>query len=222
MPTCCGVGSRHRRCRQSRQGPLVSGHAHITPARVTATSFMLCRLAGTTSTASGMPCRSVSRLRLTPPLPRSVGLGPIFFPGQRGFGHRAIQCQPIPVDPFQIIVFQQAEPPEIGKYPGIDPFPEASNTQQPHMNKSPSCPGHAIASCAAPTGSHPWQPHVKTLGLCLSPPMMLDQWIRSYVFLKARLNSSHSTQTRAKGLAASRHMARAGQFGVNCSLLVYP
>ena len=37
-----------------------------------------------------MPWASVNRLRLTPPLPRSVGLGPVFPPAQGRFGHGAV------------------------------------------------------------------------------------------------------------------------------------
>ena len=67
------------------------------------TIFISWRLAPSMASATGMPFASVSRLRLTPPLARSVGLGPIFFPAQRGFRHGTIERQPIPVDGIERI-----------------------------------------------------------------------------------------------------------------------
>src|SRR6266487_1601070 len=46
--------------------------------------------------AIGTPCPKVRRLRFTPLLPRSVGLGPVFSPAQRGLGHRPIQSRASP------------------------------------------------------------------------------------------------------------------------------
>src|SRR5512135_768050 len=60
----------------------------------------------------GTPCPSVSRLRFTPLLPRSVGLGPVFFPAQWGFGHRPIHREPVPVNPAQLIKLLQSCLPE--------------------------------------------------------------------------------------------------------------
>src|SRR3981081_3299993 len=93
--------------------------------RVDATNFMSCRLAGAPSIASGRPPASVSRLRLTPPLPRSVGLGPVFFPAQWGLGQGAIEGQPIPVNALEFVVFQQAKAPKGSKHTRIDPVPKA-------------------------------------------------------------------------------------------------
>ena len=84
--------------------------------------FRARRFAPATSMANGMPLASVSRLRLVPPLPRSVGWGSVFFPAQRRLGHRAIQSQPAPVDPLEPVVGQQAIAPEVLKDPGIPPF----------------------------------------------------------------------------------------------------
>ena len=56
-----------------------SGRGTTTLSRVSRVSFMSCRLAPATAKPTGTPCPSVSRLRLTPALPRSVGLGPVFF-----------------------------------------------------------------------------------------------------------------------------------------------
>ncbi len=49
------------------------------PAKVLLTSFMSCRLAPSMATAIEIPAASVSRLRLTPCLPRSVGFAPVFL-----------------------------------------------------------------------------------------------------------------------------------------------
>lgn len=46
---------------------------------------------------NGRPCASVSSLRLTPPLPRSVGLAPVFFPWRR-LRQRAIQRHPLEIE----------------------------------------------------------------------------------------------------------------------------
>ena len=50
---------------------------------VARTSFMSWRLAPSTASPTGIPWASVNRLRLTPCLPRSVGLVPV-FPRPRG------------------------------------------------------------------------------------------------------------------------------------------
>src|SRR3954468_4643076 len=62
------------------------------------------RLAPATTTESGVPRASVSRLRLVPHLARSVGLGPVFSPTEGRLAHRPVQRQPRPVDPLQPIV----------------------------------------------------------------------------------------------------------------------
>jgi hypothetical protein len=50
---------------------------------VAGTNFISWRLAPSMCKPIGTPCPSVSRLRLTPSLPRSVGLGWVFFPERR-------------------------------------------------------------------------------------------------------------------------------------------
>ena len=67
----------------------------------------------------GHAAPSVSTLRLTPRLARSVGLGPLFFPPQGGLGHRPIHGLPTPVDPFASVVFHQAHLPQLQKYAGL-------------------------------------------------------------------------------------------------------
>src|SRR5919199_3959969 len=68
---------------------------------VACTSFESCRLAPSIARPIGTPCPSVSRLRLTPLLPRSVGVRPVFFPPERCLRHRSIQTQPGPVNAVQ-------------------------------------------------------------------------------------------------------------------------
>jgi hypothetical protein len=67
-----------------------------------------------------MPLPSVNKLRLVPPLARSVGFGPVFFPPERGFGHRSVHALPTPVDAFQVIVFEQRHRPKTLKNPALD------------------------------------------------------------------------------------------------------
>src|SRR5450756_2094783 len=86
------------------------------------TSLISLRLAPATAKPIGTPCPSVNRLRLTPALPRSVGLGPVFFPAQRGFGHGPVHTQPIPVDPLQVIELCDACLPQVQKDIRLHPF----------------------------------------------------------------------------------------------------
>jgi len=87
---------------------------------------MSWRLAPSTAIAIGMPCASVSRLRLTPPLPRSVGLGPVFFPSQRRLRHCTVHRQPRPINLVKRIERQQPEAPELFEYPRLSPLLESS------------------------------------------------------------------------------------------------
>ena len=82
---------------------------------VARTSFISCRLAPSTAKPMGIPCPSVSRLRLTPRLPRSVGFGPVFFPPERCFRHRAIHAQPVPINPVQFSELLYPSVPELQK-----------------------------------------------------------------------------------------------------------
>src|SRR5512143_3504083 len=72
----------------------------------------------------GMPWASVRRLRLTPRLARSVGLGPLFFPTQRGLGHGAIQGLPTPANLSALVIFDQAHLPQFQKDAGLGPLLE--------------------------------------------------------------------------------------------------
>ena len=89
------------------------------------TSFISWRLAPSTARPTGMPPASVNRLRLTPLLPRSVGLGPVFPPAQRGFGQGPVHAQPTPVQTLQIVIAFQPGPPQLQEHPGGGPFLKA-------------------------------------------------------------------------------------------------
>jgi hypothetical protein len=79
-------------------------------ARVFHTGFMSWRLAPSMAMAiGGMLLVSVSRLRLTPCLPRSVGFGPFFRVGERCLRHRAIHGQSRPVYTLEFVMGR--EPP---------------------------------------------------------------------------------------------------------------
>src|SRR5215210_3698825 len=79
---------------------------------VARTNFISCRLAPSIANPIGTPWPSVSRLRLTPRLPRSVGLRPVFFPAQWRLGHRPVHAQPVPVNALQFVKLLQARLPE--------------------------------------------------------------------------------------------------------------
>src|ERR1035437_4403182 len=92
--------------------------------KVASTILQSCRLAPSMPKPMGTPDASVSRLRLAPSLARSVGLGPLFFPAKRGFGHRAIHRLPRPTDAIQFVIFLQAQRPEPLEHPGGRPLLE--------------------------------------------------------------------------------------------------
>src|SRR5574342_910332 len=82
------------------------------------------RLAASAAKPMGTPCPSHNTLRLAPCLARSVGLGPVFFPAQRGFGHRTVHGLPRPVDSLQFVELHQSPGPQLQKRPGLCPFLE--------------------------------------------------------------------------------------------------
>src|SRR5438067_1547224 len=92
---------------------------------VSRASFMSGRFAPSTANPIGTPSASTSTLRLAPLLPRSVGLGPVFFFSQRGLGHAAVHAQPGPVDAHEVVILQQALLPEGQKDARLDPLLEA-------------------------------------------------------------------------------------------------
>src|SRR3954468_22476049 len=93
--------------------------------RVWRISLWSLRLAPSITTPRGTPRPSVSNERLTPLLPRSVGLRPVFFPTQRRLAHRPVQRQPRPVNAPQHVIGQQPLAPERGKHARLDPFLKA-------------------------------------------------------------------------------------------------
>jgi hypothetical protein len=50
-----------------------------------------------------------------------VGLGPVFFPAQRGFGDRSVHRQPVPVDPVCFIIPLDARLPQREENPSFHP-----------------------------------------------------------------------------------------------------
>src|SRR5919202_87513 len=95
------------------------------PSIVARTSFESCRLAPSTAKPIGTPCPSVSKLRLTPCLPRSVGLRPVFFPPERCLRHRSVHAQPAPVNAVQLIELLDARQPQFLENSGVDPLLKA-------------------------------------------------------------------------------------------------
>src|SRR5215469_5055282 len=86
------------------------------------TSFISWRLAPSIVRPIGKPCPWVSRLRLTPLLPRSVGLGPVFSPTQRSLGHCPIHREPLPVNATQLIKLVESGLPELEEDSRLYPF----------------------------------------------------------------------------------------------------
>lgn len=64
-------------------------------------------------------------LRLVPFLARSVGLGPVFSPPERGLGHGPVHAQPLPVDALEEVVLQKPGLPQHQEDAGLDPLLEA-------------------------------------------------------------------------------------------------
>jgi hypothetical protein len=69
---------------------------------------------------------SVSRLRLVPIFPRSVGFFPTFFPPEGGLGHGPIHRQPLPVDALESVVLGQTVLPQRQEHARCRPFLEAA------------------------------------------------------------------------------------------------
>ena len=89
---------------------------------VALSNFRSGRLAPATTRPTGTPWPSVNRLRLTPLLARSVGLGPVFFPAEGGLRHCSVHTQPLPVDPLQLIKLFHSRLPQLQKDPGLYPL----------------------------------------------------------------------------------------------------
>jgi hypothetical protein len=89
---------------------------------VSAKSLQSFRFAPSTTRPIGIPRPSVNRLRLVPRLARSVGFGPVFFPAERSLGHRPVHREPLPVDPFQLVVSEESAFPERAKHSSLSPL----------------------------------------------------------------------------------------------------
>src|SRR5258706_5694588 len=103
-----------------------SGRSTTRLSSVGPTNSLSCRLAPSTTSPSGTPCPSVSTLRLTPDLPRSVGLRPVFPPAQGRLGQRPIHRQPVPLDPAQLRKLLDSGLPQFEEdarfHPGLKPI----------------------------------------------------------------------------------------------------
>src|SRR5712691_1631973 len=107
MPCCCStVGTGRLTTRLSS---------------VDRTSCMSCQLAPSPARPRGMPWPSVHRLRLTPPLARSDGFGPVFFPSTRRLGHRAVHAQPGPVNALELVKLCHPRWPALQENARFDP-----------------------------------------------------------------------------------------------------
>jgi hypothetical protein len=82
--------------------------------------------AASTARPTGIPLVSVSKLLLTPFLPRSVGLGPLFSPAERRFCHRSIHGHPRPVNPLGLVVLKEPLLPKTVKQSLLSPALEPS------------------------------------------------------------------------------------------------
>ena len=81
--------------------------------------------------------------RLTPRLPRSVGLAPV-FPAQGRFGHGAVHAQPTSVQPIQFVIAFQSHPPQLQEYPR-GPIPGSADGRL-SRNRCPWHPGPSTGS----------------------------------------------------------------------------
>ncbi len=104
----------------------VSGRNTGILSMVASTRVISLSFAAPTAKPTGMPFVSVSKLLLTPFLPRSVGLGPLFFPSEGRFCHSSVHRQPRPVDAFGLIVFEKPFLPKTMKETFLRPVLETS------------------------------------------------------------------------------------------------
>src|SRR5947209_4596294 len=69
-------------------------------------------LAPASTTPSGPPSPSTTSDFLVPFLPRSVGLGPTFFPPEPGLAQRGIGALPLPIDRTQLVALLDEDRPD--------------------------------------------------------------------------------------------------------------
>jgi len=75
------------------------------------------RFALITGQESGMPFRSVTRLRFVPIFLLLVGFFPIFFPTERRFRHRSVGTAETPVDTLHLVVLFERVLPYLLEHP---------------------------------------------------------------------------------------------------------
>ena len=129
-------------------------------------------LALATHRPMGTPLASVRSERLVPLLLRSTGLGPVFFPRQGSLGHRAIHCQPTPVDAVERIILGQPGLPEAQKKAVLHPRLEAvvrrgAWTKAGHAECVPLATGSQHKEDAVRAGAirHAGPPAAKAVGV---------------------------------------------------------
>ena len=83
------------------------------------------RFAPATGQESGMPFRSVAKLRFVPPLALSVGFFPVFFPTERSLRHRSVGTAETPINTFYFVVSFERVFPYFLEHPPLRPFLES-------------------------------------------------------------------------------------------------
>jgi hypothetical protein len=136
---------RHKPCGFCWVGTVRSSSRQASAASV---SFMSLRLAPSTTPATGLSCASVSRLRLTQPLPRSAGLGVGFFPAQWCFGHTASHGA---VNPVHCLQRYQSQSPEVIEDTS---YPAKNAGGKKGWSSCRSHSMHSIALCGRRTKFH--------------------------------------------------------------------
>jgi hypothetical protein len=141
----------------------------------------------------GTPCPSVNRLRLTPRFARSVGFAPLFFPAQRGFGHRTVQTQPRPIDPLQFVKAFDAALPEFQKDACGFPFLETrvcrrTRTQVGFIQRFPLTAGAQDIEDSIRTFSigHPRTPAAKAMRVFVKRQQRLEDGPKHVAHVKVR------------------------------------
>src|SRR6266852_781752 len=88
-------------------------------------------LAAVITKAIGTPPPSVRTWRLVPPLARSVGFGPVFFPTQRGFVQGRIRGLPRPLQALGRVIVLEQQPPHRLPHAVFDPALESPMHRRP-------------------------------------------------------------------------------------------
>ncbi len=139
------------------------------------------RLAPSIASPNGIPYPSVRRLRFVPFFARSVGLGPVFFPTERGLAHRTVHREPLPVNTYQPIKGEEPLLPEFKEDTSFDPLKKAAMCARARAQPS--------AVQRVPLHSRPQHQqdgvHRLTVGFLR---IMAPQWMRLAGLRKQRLN----------------------------------